>query len=209
MQLTGEARAARPDSRVRLSSFTRTLLTLCVCTAPVIGGVLVASVGWGSIFFVNVPLVALGMWLTLRSITETPRGHSALDLRGQFSAIVMLGSLTAAVITAEAAGWTAPLVLALFAVAVVAGGAFAFLESRSEDVMLPLDLFRRPAFSAATIVGFVINFTLYGALFELGLYFQRLHGYSPLQTGLAFLPFCVSIGRGREGILPGRARGRR
>jgi MFS transporter, DHA2 family, methylenomycin A resistance protein len=194
LALLNHAAAGDAGERARAVSIWTAAGSIALAAGPVIGGVLVASVGWRSIFFVNIPLVALGMWLTLRSTTETPRGHSALDLRGQFSAIVMLGSLTAAVITAEAAGWTAPLVLALFAVAILVGGAFAFLESRKEDVMLPLDLFRRPAFSAATIVGFVINFTLYGALFELGLYFQRLHGYSPLQTGLAFLPFCVSIG---------------
>jgi MFS transporter, DHA2 family, methylenomycin A resistance protein len=168
--------------------------SIALAAGPIIGGLLVAGVGWRSIFYVNVPLVAVGIWLTLHSVKETRPGKSSLDAFGQLSAIAMLGTLTAAVITAGSIGWGAPLVLSLFAVAIASAIAFVLLESRGPDVMLPLDLFRRPPFTVATIVGFIVNFTLYGALFELGLYLQRLHGYTPLQTGLAFLPFCIAIG---------------
>jgi DHA2 family methylenomycin A resistance protein-like MFS transporter len=194
LALLNHAAAGDAGARARAVSLWTVAGSTALAAGPVIGGLLVASVGWRSIFFVNIPLVALGIWLTLRSVTETPAGHSTLDLPGQISAIVMLGTLTAAVITAGSIGWAAPLVLVLFAVAIVSVAAFAFFESRGDGVMLPLDLFRRPAFSSATIIGFVLNFALYGAIFELGLYLQRLHGYSPLQTGLAFLPFCVAIG---------------
>jgi DHA2 family methylenomycin A resistance protein-like MFS transporter len=59
--------------------------------------------------------------------------------------------------------------------------------------MLPLDFFRQPAFSAATFVGLLVNFTLYGVIFVLGLYLQRIRGYSPLNSGLAFLPFPIVL----------------
>jgi hypothetical protein len=60
--------------------------------------------------------------------------------------------------------------------------------------MLPLDFFRQPTFTAATLIGLAVNFTLYGVIFILGLYLQRIRGYSPVMSGLMFLPF--PIGRG-------------
>jgi MFS transporter, DHA2 family, methylenomycin A resistance protein len=125
--------------------------SIALAAGPIIGGVLVAGVGWRSIFYVNVPLVAVGIWLTLHSVNETRPQKSSLDVPGQLSAIAMLGTLTAAVITAGSIGWGAPLVLILFAVAVASAIVFVLLESRGPDVMLPLDLFRRPPFTVATI----------------------------------------------------------
>jgi MFS transporter, DHA2 family, methylenomycin A resistance protein len=194
LALLNHAAAGNAGARARAVSVWTAAGSVALAAGPIIGGALVASSGWRSIFFVNIPLVAFGVWLTLRSVSETRPQRSALDIPGQISAIVTLGTLTAAVITAGTAGWASLPVLALLAVALASGGTFGYFESRSDDVMLPLKLFRNPALSSATIIGFAINFTLYGALFELGLYFQRLHGYSPLQTGLAFLPFCVAVG---------------
>jgi MFS transporter, DHA2 family, methylenomycin A resistance protein len=194
LALLNHAAEGDAGARARAVSLWTASGSVALAAGPIIGGVLVAGVGWRSIFYVNVPLVALAIWLTLRSVTETTPRKSALDVPGQLCAVVMLGTLTAAVITAGSIGWSAPLVLALFAAAIASSAGFAYLESRDTDVMLPLNLFMRRPFTVATIVGFVVNFTLYGALFELGLYLQRLHGYSPLQTGLAFLPFCVVIG---------------
>jgi DHA2 family methylenomycin A resistance protein-like MFS transporter len=188
--------AAHGDAKARANAVS--LWTAAGSTAlaagPIIGGLLVASVGWRSIFFVNVPLGVLGIWLALRYVEETPSGKSAFDLPGQAAAVIMLGAVTAAAITAGSSGRRAPIVLALFGIAIASAAAFGFLESRRRDVMLPLDLFARRAFSAATIVGFVLNFTLYGAIFILGLYFQRVHGYSPLIAGFAFLPPCIALG---------------
>jgi DHA2 family methylenomycin A resistance protein-like MFS transporter len=194
LALLNHACAGNAAARARAVSLWTASGSMALAAGPVIGGLLVASVGWRSIFFVNVPLGALAIWLTFRSVTETRPGRSAFDLPGQLSAVAFLGTLTAAVITAGSSGPTARPVLALAAAAIVSGAAFALLEARGENVMLPLTLFRRRAFSAATIVGFAVNFTLYGAIFVLGLFFQRLHGYSPLQTGLAFLPFCIVLG---------------
>jgi len=194
LALLNHAAEGDAGARARAVSLWTASGSVALAAGPIIGGMLVAGVGWRSIFFVNVPLGAIGIWLTLRSVAETHPGKSAFDLLGQFSAIAFLGTLTAAVITAGSSGWAARPVLLLSAAAIVSGIAFVCLESRGPNVMLPLNLFRRRPFTAATIVGFAINFTLYGAIFLLGLYLQRVHGYSPLQTGLAFLPFCIVLG---------------
>lgn len=194
LALLNHAAEGNAAARARAVSLWTASGSVALAAGPIIGGLLVAGVGWRSIFFVNVPLGAIGIWLTLRNVAETRPGKSAFDLPGQISAIAFLGTLTAAVITAGGTSWMALPVLVLSALAMVSGVAFVFLESRGPNVMLPLSLFRRRPFTAATIVGFAVNFTLYGAIFLLGLYLQRLHGYSPLQTGLAFLPFCVVLG---------------
>jgi hypothetical protein len=98
------------------------------------------------------------------------------------------------VISAGSAGLAAPAVLVGCAVAALSTIAFIIVEGRLRAPMLPLEFFGRPPFRAATLVGFAISFTLYGELFVLGLFLQRLHGYPPLQTGLAFLPFCTAVG---------------
>ncbi len=105
------------------------------------------------------------------------------------------GPLIAAVITRPAqASRKSPLVLGGFAVAVACGAAFVVWEARTRGPMLPLQLFARAPFSSAVLVGLAINFTFYGQLFVLSLFWQRSQGFSPLRTGLAFLPICVSIG---------------
>jgi DHA2 family methylenomycin A resistance protein-like MFS transporter len=168
--------------------------SVALAAGPIVGGALIESIGWRSIFFVNVPLGAIGLWLTWRWVAETPPGKRAFDFPGQVLAIIALGLLIADVIAAGATGWNRPFVLWGFAATAVFGSAFIFSEARSHTPMLPLDLFRRSGFTAPAIVGFAINLTLYGQIFVLSLFWQRTQGYGPLQTGLAFLPFCVALG---------------
>jgi DHA2 family methylenomycin A resistance protein-like MFS transporter len=168
--------------------------SIALAAGPIAGGALIESIGWRSIFFVNVPLGAIGLWLTLRYVAETPSGKRAFDFPGQLLAIGALGALIADVIAAGTTRWNAPFVLWGFAVTVAFGSAFIVTEARSRAPMLPLDFFRRAGFSAPAIVGFAINLTLYGQIFVLSLFWQRTQGYGPLQTGLAFLPFCAALG---------------
>jgi MFS transporter, DHA2 family, methylenomycin A resistance protein len=194
LALLNHATADDSSARARAIGLWTAAGSVALAAGPIVGGVLVSSLGWRSIFFVNVPLGALGIWLAFRSLQETPQSDGAFDLLGQLSAVGALGTLTAAVITAGTLGWSAPLVLMLFALAIICGAVFLAVESHQAHPMLPLDLFRRKPFTAASLIGLILNFTLYGAIFVLALYMQRLHGYSPLLTGFALLPFCVALG---------------
>ena len=160
--------------------------SVAVAAGPVIGGVLIASLGWRSIFYVNVPLTILGIWLVWRYAQETPTSRNRdLDVPGQILAIFALADLAFALIhRAGIAGY------ALFVVATVA---FIVVESKSKSPMLPLGVFKDPVFSASTAVGWMINVAFYGLIFVLSLFFQRTLGYSALDTGLAFLPMTGMI----------------
>jgi DHA2 family methylenomycin A resistance protein-like MFS transporter len=167
-----------------------------LAAGPIAGGLLIHAFGWRSIFFVNLPLGLVAIWLTLSFVEETKIDglRKGFDLVGQLLGIVTLAALTGAVIEAGARGAGAPMVLGATALAIAAGAGFIMVESRGSDPMLPPALFRNHRFSATILIGMVINFTLYGFLFVLSLYLQRGRGYTPEQTGLAFLPLSVAVG---------------
>ena len=161
---------------------------------PLIGGVLVAALGWRAIFFINVPTGLAGILLTVRWAVDTPRSPGrGVDLWGQLLAIICLTSLAAATIEAGANGLGNHGVMLGFAVACAAGLGFVAVEARGSRPMLPLALFRSRTFSCATAIGFTVNVAFYGLIFVLSLFFQRAQQLSPLQTGLAFAPMTAAV----------------
>jgi len=166
-----------------------------IAVGPVAGGLLIGWFGWRSIFLVNLPLVAIGIWLTLRHAAETPRnGHGRhLDLTGQALAILALIGITGAIIEAGPRGAADPWVLAGFAGGLAALLAFLIVEARSDSPMLPLFFFRIRIFSATVAVGTVVNLSYYGTIFVLSLYLQQARGYGVIAAGLAFLPLTATF----------------
>jgi MFS transporter, DHA2 family, methylenomycin A resistance protein len=187
--------AARGDTtvRARAVSLWTAAGSIGLALGPLLGGVLVTAFGWRSIFFVNLPIAAGGMILAYRFVDEAPVHPGGGDGVGQVLATVSLFGLAAAVIEAGPLGWTSPLVCAASALAAVGFGAFIATEHASGNPMLPLRFFRHPAFAAATLVGFVLNLAVYGALFVLALYFRQTHHLSALLTGVALLPLAVAV----------------
>jgi DHA2 family methylenomycin A resistance protein-like MFS transporter len=165
-----------------------------LAAGPILGGFLVDFVGWRSIFLVNLPIGAAGIWLTERFVARPAAHGGKFDPAGQTLSILMLLGLTAGVIEAGALGWSAPLPLAAFALALVSGTAFLWAEARQAAPMLPLPLFRNSTFSSVTFIGFLLNLTLYGIIFVVGLYLQQVRGLSPTASGLVFLPFSIVLG---------------
>jgi len=188
----------QPDTRGRAIGWWTAAGAVAIAMGPLIGGLLLNTTGWRSIFFVNLPLCAIGMMFGGR-LPETVR-HShkhKLDVAGQVAAMLALTALTAAVIEARPLGVAHPFVWGGFALALLTGAAFVWIQSRAPShataPTVPLDLFRNKTFNAAVIFGTVVNFTYYGTLFVLTLYFQRVLGYTPLHAGLAFLPLTAGL----------------
>jgi DHA2 family methylenomycin A resistance protein-like MFS transporter len=168
--------------------------SLALTAGPIMGGGLIALVGWRSIFLVNLPIGLAGLWLTWRYATETlPAPRHELDLAGQAAAIGALGCLAGAIIEGGARGWTNPWVLAAFCAFLVLAVAFVWQERRTRQPMLPLTLFRHRMFALTSAVGLVANLAFYGLIFVLSLYFQQMNGLSPLATGMAFLPMMAAV----------------
>jgi DHA2 family methylenomycin A resistance protein-like MFS transporter len=156
---------------------------------PLIGGLLTATLGWRAIFFINAPIGLAGIVLTARWAAETPRSADrGVDGWGQLAAATCLTALAGATIEGGAHGFGDPGVLGAYALAIVAGAAFIWIERCRARPMLPLALFRSETVSCATAIGLVINIAFYGLIFVLSLFFQRGQHRSALETGLAFAP---------------------
>jgi DHA2 family methylenomycin A resistance protein-like MFS transporter len=155
---------------------------------------LITLVGWRAIFLVNLPIGLAGLWLTWRYASETTRhGQREIDLVGQLAAIGTLGGLAGALIEGGARGWYDPFVIAGFVTSAVFGLLFVWREARAAQPMLPLSLFSHPMFAATSLVGLLVNVAIYGLIFVLSLYFQRINGLSPFATGLAFVPMLGAV----------------
>jgi DHA2 family methylenomycin A resistance protein-like MFS transporter len=164
--------------------------SVAIAAGPVLGGLLVATMGWRSIFLINVPLCIVGAALTIKSVAPSSNGDAThhLDPFGQLLAIISLTALTYSVIEFRPLGIRHPLVIGGGILAVVAGIVFYLVETNSSGPMLPLGLFHLPNFTPSVIFGTIMNLTFYGMMFVLSLYLQQARGFSALGTGLAYLP---------------------
>jgi MFS transporter, DHA2 family, methylenomycin A resistance protein len=159
-------------------------------SGPLLGGLL-SLVTWRLIFFINVPAGAAALALLART-ERSPRRPVPFDWVGQVTAVLAMGGLTYGAIQAGADGFTAPGVLAAFAVAVAAAGVFLAVQARGEHPMMPLDLFGSRAVPVAVAVGFAFVVGYYGLPFVESLYLQQARGLSPLAAGAAFVPMMVT-----------------
>ncbi|MET4485700.1 MFS transporter [Bradyrhizobium sp. LA7.1] len=168
--------------------------SLALTAGPFVGGALITLVGWRAIFLVNLPIGLTGLWLSWRYASETTRSRAReIDLPGQLAAIAALGTLAGAIIEAGALGWSHPAVIAAFVASAAFAVLFVWRESRTVQPMLPLSLFRHRLFTLTTIVGLLVNIAIYGLIFVLSLYFQRINGLSAWWTGLAFVPMMGAV----------------
>ena len=161
---------------------------------PLVGGVLTDELDWRWIFLVNLPLGGLLIWLTLRSLPESrERRPRPLDLPGMVSFGAACFLATYGLIRGNEDGWGSPLILGSLLGAAALIAAFVAIERRSEAPMLPLSLFRIPAFTGTALVAFAQSVALYPLLLFLAIYLQEVLGLSPTQTGLRILPLTLVL----------------
>jgi DHA2 family methylenomycin A resistance protein-like MFS transporter len=183
-----QAAFADPKQRARALGLWGAIAGIAAASGPILGGVLVTAWSWRGAFLLNLPFAAGALLAVPRLAPVTQPRLRAVDLGGQVLAVAALGTLTAALVEAGRLGWASPAVLGGCAVSAAAWAAFAAVEHRGGDPMLPLGLFARRGFRTGTVVGMLINLGFYGQLFVMSLYFQYVRGYSALGTGLALLP---------------------
>ncbi len=182
-----------PARRARVLGLWSAIVSTSVGLAPTIGGLLVGTLGWRSIFLVNLPIGIAGLLLTRWVVAAVPGRGSALGGSGHVLGLLALGSLSYALIEGPDIGWSAPFVLAAFAVAALAAAGFLVRERTARTPILPVSLFADSGFSTANLVGFLFNFAFYGALFVLGLFLQTARGASSVAAGLQMLPAVLVI----------------
>jgi DHA2 family methylenomycin A resistance protein-like MFS transporter len=179
-----------PKARARAIGFWAVGGAVAAAAGPILGGLL-APIDWRFIFFVNLP-VGIASLLVIRKVNVSPRKPAKFDIAGQITAVIGLGSFTFACIEGGKFGYTHPLILSLFVVAILVLTLFVKIQSKSSHPMLPLDLFKSRSISLALAVALVTMAAFYGLVFMQGLYFQEERGYSALITGLLFLPMAAT-----------------
>ena len=170
---------------------------VAMAAGPLVGGVLIRLLDWRSIFFVNVPIGLVGLWMTWR-IARDPRPAqvSRFDPVGQLTAMVALGALIGVLIEGRMLGWGSFWIVAGIVVTILASATFLTTEARNAHPMLPLSFFKNSVFTGSTCVSMASAFVFYGLLFVTSLYYQQARGYSPLEAGLALLPMTAMVAVG-------------
>jgi len=159
---------------------------------PVLGGYLVENVSWRAAFLINVPLAVVVLLIVGRHVPESRDPDARrLDIPGAVLATVGLGGIVFGLIESQSAGFAEPLVLASILVGAGALAAFAFVEARSDEPMLPLGLFRSRNFSGANLLTLLLYAGLGGSLYFLPFLLIQVHDYSATAAGAAFLPFII------------------
>ena len=185
----------RPADRARAIGLWGGAGGIAAAVGPVLGGLLVTWTGWRFVFWVNLPLVAVGMWLTARCLPEpeirSVRRGGGGDLPGQILSVAGLAAATYGIIAAGEHGWSLTVVLSTL-VGLILLVAFILVERTASRPMLPTTVFSRPRFAVAAAVGLALNTGFFGQLFVLALFLQRYLGYSPWIAGLALAPQACS-----------------
>jgi MFS transporter, DHA2 family, methylenomycin A resistance protein len=159
---------------------------------PVLGGALIEIFDWSAIFWVNVPIGIAGLVATALHVRESRNPNAQrLDLVGAALASGALFCLTLALVETDDHAWTSAFTLGFLAAGVALGAAFLAYESRHPEPMLPLEFFRRRAFSIANLDYALMYAALAGTLFFVSLYFQNIKGFSALETGVSWLTMNV------------------
>jgi EmrB/QacA subfamily drug resistance transporter len=181
-----------PRERAQAIGVWGGVVGISLALGPIIGGALVGSAGWRSIFWINVPIGLVAAYLTYRFVPESKAPHPRrLDPVGQALVIAFLAALTYGIIEAPRSGWTSAPILAAFAVAVVALGLVLWYEPRRNEPLIDLRFFRSTPFAGATAIAVTAFAALGGFLFVNTLYLQESRGLSPLDAGIDTLPMAV------------------
>jgi EmrB/QacA subfamily drug resistance transporter len=165
-----------------------------VVIGPTLGGLLLSSFWWGSVFLINVPLVAVALAGVIWLVPETaqPDGRR-FDIPGILLVAGALVAVVDAIIEAPDRGWAAPATLAELAGGLAALAIFVWWELCTKNPLIDLRIFASRAFTTAAASVTVIFFTLFGSLFLLTQYLQLVQGYSALSAGLRALPFAGAM----------------
>lgn len=200
---------AYPDPRERAHAIGlwSALTSIAGGSGPLVGGILTSTLGWRSIFLVNLPLGIAGLLLTVRFVRPTPAtGSRSLDLPPQLVAALSLASVTWALVERVERGWGSPAVLGALLAGLLGLALFVRMESTAAEPMLPPRLFRHRTFAATSAGALIYAAAFFGGFLVLSLFFQRVRGETAALAGLHISAITVTFGA--ASILAGKLAGR-
>lgn len=175
--------------RAKAIAIWSSIFSVGAAVGPLIGGLLIGSFHWSAVFYLNLPVAAMGIILGLIYVPESRDKRAPKpDLLGVLFSIIGVVSLVYATILIGEKGWSNPTVWIAFGVAVVFLGAFIWWERKSTHPMLPLEFFKNKYFTGANVSLTISSFAMIGSMYLYSQYFQSIEGYSPLVAALCMLP---------------------
>jgi DHA2 family methylenomycin A resistance protein-like MFS transporter len=202
-------REAYPQAKERAHAIGiwTALTAIAGACGPLFGGALVASLGWRSIFLLNLPVGIVAVPMVVRFVRPSPVGvRRGFDLPAQIAGAIALALLTGALIERSAFGWSSPRILLALAASAGALLAFVHLERRSPNPILPLQLFANRTFSATASAALLYAGGFFGSVLVFSIYFQGVRGDTPIRAGLHMAAITVSFGL--TSVVAGRFAGR-
>ncbi|MBN1120018.1 MAG: DHA2 family efflux MFS transporter permease subunit [Anaerolineae bacterium] len=183
------------SERGRALGISGGIVSVGIALGPAVGGLLIGTVGWRSVFLVNVPLGILAAVIVYKVVPPSIRGESnqRFDLSGALIMFVALGAYALAMTIGQETGFMHPLILGLIAAALVGLIAFVLVEKRVADPMIDPSMFKDVLFGVNLVMGFLV-FIMIGGQFVIPFYLELVKGYSPLQVGLLMMVFPVMMG---------------
>jgi EmrB/QacA subfamily drug resistance transporter len=181
-----------PKERAQAVGVWAAVVGISMALGPVIGGLLVDTVGWRAIFWINLPVGIAAIFLTLRFIPESraPKARR-IDAVGQVLVVVLLSSLTYGIIEAPDRGWGSPVIIGALGIFAASLSGLIYWEQHRDQPLIDLRFFKSIPFSGAAIIAVAAFSTLGGFLFLNTLYLQEVRGLSPLRAGLCTLPMAL------------------
>jgi EmrB/QacA subfamily drug resistance transporter len=181
------------QERARAVGVWGAVVGISMALGPIVGGVLIDTLRWQSVFWINLPICAAAIVLAAIFVPESKSDTvRRLDPVGQVLGIVFMATIVSGLIEGPNMGWYDPRTLALFTVGVVGLAAFIGWELRHRSPFIDVRFFRSAPFSTATVVG-VMAFAAYGAfLFLMSNYLQNVRGFSAIHAGLMYLPIAIA-----------------
>jgi EmrB/QacA subfamily drug resistance transporter len=161
----------------------------------ILGGILTSGLSWRWVLFVNVPIGIAAATAAPRVLRESRAedGASTFDLPGAVTVTAGLSLLVYAIVDAVNAGWGSAATISKLAGAVVLLAAFLVIETRQRHPLMPFTIFRLRTLRGANIVGLLVGMSLFSMFFFISLYLQNVLHYSPIKTGISYLPLAVGI----------------
>ncbi|MEZ5182697.1 MAG: DHA2 family efflux MFS transporter permease subunit [Acidimicrobiales bacterium] len=183
-----------PKERAKAIGIWAGVSGIGVAVGPMLGGYLLEHFSWGSVFFVNVPVVAVALPAGYLLLPNSRADDSQpLDPAGAVLSIIGLVALVWAIIEAPAKGWGSPEVAGAFALGAVTLGAFLWWERTTPHPMLDIRFFRNRRFSAANLAVTLTFFAMFGSGFVLTQFMQFVLGFSPLEAGIRSVPIALML----------------
>lgn len=182
-----------PRARAKALGLWGAISGLGIAIGPILGGVLVDTLGWRTVFLAIAPVGVAALLATRRGIRETPRQQRRIDRMGLALITLTLATLSLGLSEGQRIGFTTPLALGLLGTAIVAFSFFIIVERRTEAALVDLAAFRNPPFAVANLNGLLAFFGSFPLLTYLGIHLQQEIGLSATQTGLLILLFPVAF----------------